>query len=173
MTLRTVAPLEFSEQKMKFTMTFDNKHGNKGFELSNPGFSHLIFAHASGTDRELNSDSTPGGTIPISTTYGNKLPVINLTGYFPYPYPSIQFTEFLNSLAPYRLAGYNTVKNIFLVGSVLTVVSNGDGVFSELPILSKWYVKKYTWNRDITHPTRGEFNLVLLRWYKDLPVETP
>ncbi len=172
MTLRTGAPLQLAEQKMKFTMQFEGKLGNKGFELSSPGFTHQIFAQTVGADRELNSDSAPGGTIPISISYGLKIPIVTIVGHFPYPYPSAAFTEFMNSLAPYRLAGFNTVKNIFLVGSILTVLSNGNGVFSELPIGSTWYVKKYSWNRDTTHPTIGEFNLVLLRWFKSLPGET-
>lgn len=162
------APIQFTEQTLNITMRYLNQWGHKGYGDRGPGYTHYLFAHASAARNELNMESTPGGSIPITIPYGMKIQTVTLDGYFPYTFPDEFFDVMMDNLRPFRLPGYNTVKNIFLVGSILTVAFNGNNVvFSELPLLSKWYVKKYTWKRSTRAPDRGGFNLVLWRWYKD------
>jgi hypothetical protein len=164
MALKEYAPLHLAERKMKLTMNFQGLRGNKGFEIDPITYIHYIFAHTSNPEQELNSESTPGGTLPITTVYGRKIPTVTLTGYFPYRYPDEFWNDFMPTLAGHRRV--NSVKNIFLVGTILTVVKSN--VFKELPEGTNWYVKQYTWKRNTQHPDRGEFNLVLLRWFKEI-----
>lgn len=164
--LITYAPLQLSEQTLNITMKYLGQHGHRGYGTRTGGFIHQIFAKTAGNKNELNEESIPGGPVPTTVHYGLNIQVMNLDGYFPYRINDV-YDVLLPAIAPYRVAGYNTVKNIFLVASVLTVIGNGNGLFAEMPINSKWYVKKYTWKRDVANPDRGAFNLVLWRWWKD------
>lgn len=168
MALKEYAPLTLIERKLQLSMKYQSKIGNKGFEVLPASYVHYVFAHTSAPERELNSESTPGGTLPISVVYGNKIPQVVLTGYFPYRYPDEFWNDFMPTLAPHRRV--NSVKNIFLTGTILTVGTPGSGgnVFHELPEGTNWYVKQYTWKRSVQHPDRGEFNIVLLRWFKEV-----
>jgi hypothetical protein len=162
------APLVLKEYKLTMTMFFNYKHGNKGYKIDETALEHKIYAHTSNTTRDISGESTPSGSVPISVVHGIKIPNFTVTGYFPWRYPTEFWDVFMPSLASFRVK--NTVKNIFLTGTLLYVVSNGGGAFYEMPVGSIWYVKKYTWQRNMGHPDRGEFNLVLLRWYKGLTV---
>lgn len=158
--------LMLSEATLNITMDYLGSHGNKGYDERNTGFVHKVMAHASKADNEVSTQSIPGGAVPVSVVYGKKIPVIVLDGYFPYHYPGDFFDVFMPTLAAYRKPNYNTCKNIFLVGSILTVIYNGGGGFSELPIDSRWYVKKYEWKRSVVMKDRGGFTLTLWRWYR-------
>ena len=163
-------PLQLREYKIQLTMNYEGKHGNKGFSPSPDTFVHDVFVHTSGSDRDVSDESMPTGSIPLSVVHGIKIPIVNITGYFPYSFPDDFFTKFMPTLAPYRTSTGNTVKNIFLVGTILEVVSNGNGLFYELPVSTRWYVKNYTWVRNMSHPDRGEFQLQLMQWFKEISI---
>lgn len=154
--------LELAETSLNITMNFGGLHGNKGFEQTDTPRFHKVYVTDISPEREIKDESAPSGNVPINITYGLKIPVVTVTGYFPYKFPSPEFDAYLNYLKPGRIV--STPKYIFLVGTILTVQSNSG--FNDMPMGSKWYVKKYTWKRNMSHPDRGEFNLVLLRWYK-------
>lgn len=159
-------PLKLLEYKIQLTMNYTGQPGNKGYVSDPNQFTHDVYAHTSGSDRGITDESIPTGSVPINVVHGIKIPLVNVTGYFPYQFPDDFFNKFMPLLTDYRRV--NTVKNIFLVGTVLEVLSNGNGLFYELPVGTRWYVKNYTWIRNITHPDRGEFSLQLLRWYKEI-----
>lgn len=158
------APVKFAEELLNMTMNYQGHWGNKGFEQSSNNFIHDVFITDINTGIELNSESIPTGNIPESTAFGIKLPIISITGYFPYPYPDEFWNTFMPTIAAHRHV--NSVKNIFLAGTLL-IVSDSKVIMSELPGGSKWFIKKYTWKRDMSHPDRGQFNLILLRWFKE------
>ena len=157
------APVKLAEELLNMTMNYGGKWGNKGFEQSSNNFIHDVFVTDINTSMELHSESTPSGNLPISTAYGLKIPTISVTGYFPYRYPDEFWDVFMPTLSEYRHV--NSVKNVFLAGSLL-IVSSSNVIMSELPVESKWFIKKYTWKRDASHPDRGQFNLILYRWFK-------
>lgn len=160
------APLKLREYKVQLSMQYDEKIGNKGY-ITNPNtFLHEVYITTSKPEQNIVGDSIPTGTIPISVAHGIKIPIVNITGYFPYQFPSTAFDNFMATLAPYRIV--NSVKNIFLAGTILSVEYNGNGLVSELPVGTRWYIKKYTWVRNMAHPDRGEFQLQLFRWFKEV-----
>jgi len=163
--MEKTGPLQFSENTINITMKADGLWGNKGYDpSSDTPLIHNLFITSSTPKNEVNKDDVTGGPVPVRVSYGKKVPTYTLDGYFPYTYPDEFFEYVIEPLKNYRVK--NTVKNIFLAGSILTVNDNGNGVFSEYPIGSKWYVKKYTWERSVESPQKGGFNLILMRWYK-------
>lgn len=178
MVLKEYSPLILVEHKLQRTMRYAGKNGNCGFEILPGSYIHYIFANTSNPEYEVNGETMQGGTIPTSVVYGKKIPQVTLTGYFPYQYPDEFYSDFMPSLAPHRRV--NSVKNIFLTGTILSVPGHDNpiyqdpkyagrqNIFLELPEKSNWYIKQYKWRRDLEHPTRGMFNLVLLRWYKEV-----
>lgn len=157
------APVKFAEELLNLTMNYQGLWGNKGFDQSSNNLIHDVFITDINTGMELNSESTPTGSLPISITHGLKIPTISITGYFPYRYPDEFWDVFMPTIAAHRHV--NSVKNIFLAGTLLIVSESK--VMHELPATSKWFIKKYTWKRDSSHPDRGQFNLILLRWFKE------
>lgn len=156
--------IEFTDGIASYTMEYEGKYGNKGVMPSETLFTHRIGVHTANTSYEKNKDVSLGGELPITTVYGLKIPVVTLDGYFPYRYPDDFWNEFMPTLDPFRIK--NSVKNIFLVASILTVVSNSEQSFAELPVGSMWYVKSYEWKRNVQHKDRGAFTLILWRWYR-------
>lgn len=159
-------PLSLLEYKVQLTMNYEGKRGNKGYVCDSDKFLHEVYANTSGSDRGITEESVPTGSVPVNIVHGIKIPHVTVTGYFPYQFPDEFYKDFMPKLADYRKV--NTVKNIFLVGTILEVISNGHGLFHELPVGTRWYVKNYTWVRNASHPDRGEFNLQLLRWFKEI-----
>lgn len=146
-------------------MQYNGEHGHKGYDQSQTLFTHQLFLQDIGSEKELNKEITVGGPIPVITPYGMKVPTVQISSMFHYSLDEI-YSVLLPAIAPYRNPGCSTVKNIFLVGSILTVVDNGNGIFSELPISSKWYVKKFKAFRNTQNFDRLSYVLTLWRWYK-------
>lgn len=156
------APLQLTEAFLGITMNYNSLRGNKGYDRSTGGFVHNIFARTHNDVKELNMESTPGGITPVANYYGMKVQTVTLDGYFPYRYPDEFWDVFMVGLSAYREKC--TTKNIFLVGSILTVTKNS--TFNDLPIGSTWYVKRYSYVREIQHPDSAGFNIVLWRWWE-------
>lgn len=160
-----MSSLVLTERTVGITMEYNGERGHRGYKPSADLFTHTLFLQDIGTEKQTNKDVATGGPVPITNVLGMKIPVIQIQSKFHYSIDDI-YDVLLPALAPYRLPGCNTVKNIFLVGSILTVVENGNGIFSELPIGSKWYVKKFKASRNTTSPDRLSYSLILWRWYK-------
>lgn len=157
--------LILSEKVLNITMNYMGEWGHKGYDTSIPKFTHHLYIKDIKTDKETNKESTVGGPVPITNVFGLKIQAIQIESSFPYNINDI-YSVLLPSMASSRAPGCNTVKNIFLVGSILYVTDNGGGIFSEMPVGSRWYVKKYKASRSVQSPTRLSFSLTLWRWFK-------
>jgi hypothetical protein len=152
----------FTENTLGISMTYDGKNGYKGYN-SVEGFTHIIYGTKILNSQELNQDSVSTGNIPVVNVYGRTPTEIRLEASLNKRWPS-EIIDLLTSMNSIRIKA--TVKNIFLVTSILTVVE-AKVYPREFPIGSRWYVQKYVWKRDTTCSNNPRISLVLLRWYED------
>ncbi len=156
--------LEFTEHYLFITMG-EPRLGDKRYDVAT-GVVHQLQTYSLKDTRQANIQSTSQGqnSVPYLILMGKKPDTViievrmgNLA----------DVKARMDSFATYGTRIYNLTnpKNLFLVGTVLTVTTNNS--HWELPIASNWFVESWEISRSVQN-RNFTGTLGLLRWYQDL-----
>ena len=108
----------------------------------------------------FNNQATGQSSVPFTTVTGQNPDEIQIVGVIG---DLDDVAIAINSVTH----NVNTLQNLFLVGSILTVTANTTN--PEIATGTYWIVDSFTVRRNVKSIGKTTFELGLKRWYQDLP----
>lgn len=165
-----MASLTFSSYAITTYMSYDGKHGNKGYKYPSTGSYELYIKSETNEKNEAKRTTVTTGPRPTSVNMGTDSQKQQLIGFF--HTVNGQAAETIQKLYSASLTlssrPFPCVNNILIPGMILTVTA-GSELFPEFPSGSKWMVDSFKIDQVVSKGFNTyEFDIVVLRYYGNL-----